>query len=108
MVKPDDISINGERSIRALSSDRLIEQLVSQRQRVFGITFWFVVAAEVAMWYFDWPMWVLIVVPIMWIGFLIHDNALLLLHELWEVNDQLAGRKDELKNLLERKGDNKN
>jgi len=78
MVKPDDILTNGERSNRALASDRLIEQLVSQRQRVFGITFWSVVAAEVAMWYFDWPMWVLIVVPIMWVGFLIHGNALLL------------------------------
>ncbi len=106
MVKPDDILTNGERSNRALASDKLMEQLVSQRQRVFGITFWFVVAAEVAMWYFDWPMWVLIVVPIMWVGFLIHDNALLLLHELWEINDQLAGRKDEFKNLLPRKGVN--
>ena len=47
-----------------------------------------------------------IVVPIMWVGFLIHDNALLLLHELWEINDQLAGRKDEFKNLLPRKGVN--
>ena len=47
-----------------------------------------------------------IVVPIMWVGFLIHDNALLLLHELWKINDQLAGRKDEFKNLLPRKGVN--
>ncbi len=76
MVKPADILINGEHSNRALALDRLIEQLVSQSQRVFGITFWFVVAAEVAMWYFDWPMWVLIVVPIMWVGYLIHDTEL--------------------------------
>jgi len=42
----------------------------------------------------------LMLLPIVWIGFLIHNNALLVLHELWEINDQLSGRKDEFRTLL--------
>jgi len=102
MVKPDPILLHGKRSDSAVSSDKLQEQLVAQRQRTFGLIFWLVVAAEAAMWYLDTPVWLLIVVPIIWVGFLIHNNALLILHELWEVNDQLSGRKDEYGKLIKR------
>lgn len=102
MIEPDPILLQGKRSDSAVSSDNLQGQLAAQRQRAFGITFWLVVAAEAAMWYFDTPVWLLIVVPIMWVGILIHNNALLILHELWEVNDQLSGRKDEFEKLIAR------
>ena len=106
MVEPDPILLEGKRSDSAVSSDKLQEQLAAQRQRVFGVTFWLVIAAEVAMWYYEIPVWVLIVLPVMWVGFVIHNNALLILHELWEVNDQLAGRKDEFRKLIEGKSEN--
>jgi len=103
MVKPDPVLLQGERSDRAVSSDKLQEELVGQRQRVFGITFWLVIVGDVALWYFDTPVWILVVLPVMWIGFLIHSNALLVLHELWEINDQLSGRKDDFGKLLRRR-----
>ena len=106
MVKPDPILLKGERSDSAVSSDKLQEQLAAQRQKVFGSTFWLVIAAEAAMWYFHAPVWLLIVVPVLWVGFIIHNNALLILHELWEVNDQLSGRKDEFGELIKREKNN--
>jgi hypothetical protein len=74
--------------------------LVAQRQRLFGILFWALIGTEAILWYFDRPEWILIAVPIAWLGVLIHNNALLILHELWEINDQLAGRKDEFSKIV--------
>ena len=100
MVKPDLILSEGERSEKASATDKLQEQLVGQRQRVFAVTFWIVVIIEIGFWYFDIDVWIRLVVPLLWIGFLIHNNALLVLHELWEINDQLSGRKDEFRDLV--------
>ena len=100
MVKPDPILTEEQRTEKALATDRLQEQLVAQRQRVFAVTFWLVVLAETGLWYFGVDAWMKLVLPLLWIGFLIHNNALLVLHELWEVNDQLSGRKDELKSVI--------
>ena len=107
MVKPDDILLSGARSEKARSSDKLVEQLVRQRQRVFGLTFWLLVLAESAFWYFNAGLWIRIVLPVVWLGFLLHNNSLLLLHELWEINDQLSGRKDELRRLVSRQEGNR-
>ena len=89
-----------ERSKKAFASDKLQEQLANQRQTVFRITFWLVVLIEIGLWYFQIDLWIRLVVPMLWIGLLIHNNALLILHELWEINDQLAGRKDEFRNVI--------
>lgn len=105
MVKPDDILLSRARSEKARASDKLAEQLVSQRQRVFALTFWLLLIAEAAFWYFDLALWVRIVLPLIWLGFLLHNNALLILHELWEINDQLSGRKDDLRRLVSRQED---
>ena len=94
---------NDNRTNQAIESDKLQNLLATQRERLFNITFIAVIVAEAAMWYFGLEVWVRIIVPIMWIGFLIHNNSLLLLHELWELNDQLSGRKDELRKLLQKK-----
>lgn len=93
-----------QRSERATEADVLAEKLVTQRQRVFAGTLWFVITFEVVFWYFDVGLWLRLLVPVLWIGFLIHNNALLVLHELWEINDQLAGRKDELRRLFAERG----
>jgi hypothetical protein len=42
-------------------------------------------------------------VPVVWLGVLIHNNALLIQHELWEINDQLAGRKDDFSRIFRMK-----
>ena len=88
------------RSRLARESDRAQEKNVAQRQWVFGVTLWVIVLAEAVLWYWQIETWVLIVIPLLWVGLLIHNNSLLILHELWEINDQLAGRKDEFRNLI--------
>lgn len=106
MVGPDPSLISSERSKKARASDEYQEKLVAQRQRLFAITFWIVVIMEAGLWYWGAPSWLTVVIPLFWIGFLIHNSALLVLHELWEINDQLAGRKDDFRILLtmERQG----
>ena len=100
MVNPDPALIEGARSEKSRAADQYQEQLVNQRQRLFAILFFAVVLIEIALWYWNIDVWVRLVVPILWVGLLVHNNALLILHELWELNDQLAGRKDEFRNLL--------
>ncbi len=106
MVKPDDVLLSVQRSETARASDKYVEQLVAQRQRVFGFTLSLVILAEAAFWHFDLGLWIRIVVPLIWVGFLIHNYALLILHELWEVNDQISGRKDDFRQLLPRQRPN--
>ena len=61
------------------------------------------IIAEAALWYYQADVWLLLAVPTAWVGILIHNNALLILHELWEMNDQLAGRKDEFSRIVRTK-----
>lgn len=102
MVKPNDILLPDQRSEKAQAADKLAEQLISQRQRLFGITLWSVILAEAAFWYFDLGLWIRIVVPLIWVGFLVHNFTLVILHELWELNDQISGRKDEFRQVISR------
>lgn len=102
MVKPDPILMTGERSEKARATDELQKKLATQQQRLFSMTFWLVVVLEAGLWYWEIDVWIRLIAPLLWIGFLIHSYALLILHELWEINDQLAGRKDELRNLLKK------
>ncbi len=98
----NDKSRLDQRSGTAKASDKFQEELAAQRQRVFSVTLFLVVIAEVLFWYLNQGLWLRVVVPIMWVGLLIHNNALLILHELWELNDQVSGRKDEFRQLLSR------
>jgi hypothetical protein len=101
-MQADKLPLSGHRSERARASDGHQAQLAVQRQRVFAILLWSLIAVEWILWYYDSPEWLLFVVPIGWLGILLHNNALLILHELWELNDQLAGRKDEFTNIVGR------
>jgi hypothetical protein len=85
-----------DRSAQAEASDAYQQQLIAQRQRTFGLLFFALVIVEAAVWYYH-------AVPVAWLGILIHNNALLILHELWEINDQLAGRKDEFSRIVRTK-----
>ena len=80
----------------------LVEALVAQRQLVFGVSLLLVVLAEVGFWFFNVGFWIRIVVPLIWVGVLVHNNALLILHELWELNDQISGRKDDFRKVVSR------
>jgi hypothetical protein len=96
--------VRGEgRSAQANASDAYQEQLIVQRQRTFGLLFLALIIVEAALWYSQSDTWLLLVVPVAWLGILIHNNALLILHELWEMNDQLAGRKDEFSRIVRMK-----
>ncbi|MQV46519.1 hypothetical protein [Sinorhizobium medicae] len=90
------------RSKKAVEADQLQEQLLKQRRWVFQVTATVTVLIEIGLWYWGADTWVQIVVPIFWIGLLLHNATLCILHELWELNDQLAGRKAELRALVSR------
>jgi hypothetical protein len=92
-----------DRSAQAEASDAYQQQLIAQRQRTFGLLFFALVIVEAAVWYYHADTWLLLAVPVAWLGILIHNNALLILHELWEINDQLAGRKDEFSRIVRTK-----
>lgn len=100
MTTPDPSLIPQDRSDQSRASDEYQEKLVAQRQQVFGLSLFVVVLVEIGLWYWSMEMWLHIVVPLFWIGLLLHSNALLILHELWEINDQLSGRKDEFRVLF--------
>lgn len=90
-------------SAKALDPDRLQEQLVGQRQRVFQVTSTLVVLVEIGLWFWGAATWIMIVVPLFWLGLVIHNATLCILHELWEINDQLSGRKAEFRSLISRR-----
>ena len=86
-------------------SDELQEKLVTEQQRSFAISFFFVLLLEIGFMYWGVAIWLRLIVPLLWIGYLIHRASIQIIHELYEINDQLAGRKDELKSMLIMKRD---
>jgi len=84
-----------ERSRSALSTDASAEELMRQRGEVIGIFVVVLMIAEIILYYFDQPGWIGIVVAIGWLGMLLGNELSLIYHELLELNDQIAGRKDE-------------
>ena len=75
------------KSERAQAADTIQEFLVTQRNWQFRLSLLVAVAAEIGLWYYDVATWIRVIVPLLWIGYLIHYYALGLLHELWEIND---------------------
>jgi len=92
-----------ERSRSAFSADASAEELMRQREEVIGIFFAVLIIAEFILYYFDQPGWIGIVVAIAWLGILLANELKLIYHELIELNDQIAGRKDEFRRILKDK-----
>ncbi len=92
-----------DRSATALDADRLQEQLVN-RSRVWQ--FWAAVGfLALGVWLALWKEISEVTIMtgvIAWAVFAIHLNFTQILHELYEINDQLAGRKDEFKATIQR------
>jgi hypothetical protein len=100
MAKINPLLLGGRRSAKAYAADEAQQKLVSQRFMVWHLMLGGLIVGEALLWYFDAPAWILLVVPMGWLGLVVQNNALVILHELWELNDQLAGRKDEFRSLL--------
>ena len=98
---------DSNRSERAQAADTIQEFLVTQPGRHFGISLFVAVVAEIGLWHYDVAIWIHVIVPLLWIGYLIHYYALGILHELWEINDQLAGRKDEFRGVVSNRSDDR-
>ena len=92
-----------ERSRSALSADASTYELMRQRGEVIGIFIVVLMIAETILYYFDQPGWIGIVFAIAWLGILLANELKLIYHELIELNDQLAGRKDEFRKILKDK-----
>ena len=92
-----------ERSKSALSADASVEELMWQREYFVQIFVVVLVIAEIILYYFNQPGWIGIVVAIAWLGILLANELKLVYHELIELNDQIAGRKDEFRRILKDK-----
>ena len=88
------------KSERAEAADTIQVAYVRQRKIQFGVLFFTIVAVEASLWHYDVEAWIQVVAAVLWIGYLIYIYGILILHELWEMNDQLAGRKDEFRHLV--------
>ena len=89
------------RSRAAIAVDEAAERLVRQRRTWMYVLLGALVVIESMLSWYAPPSWVYVVVGIAWLGIVVQDSLVHLQHELIEVNDQLAGRKDELRSLLE-------
>ena len=90
-----------ERSASAREADRLQEQIV-YRGRVWQV--WFLIAilaAGVGISAWQGVAGIYIIAGIAaWVVFALHLNFTAVLHELYELNDQIAGRKDEFRAIV--------
>jgi len=89
------------RSAFAREADRVQEQIVLRR-RIWQV--WFLVAVlamgvGLAVWRDVATVYIMAGIAA-WIVFSLHMSFTAVLHELYELNDQLAGRKDEFRELL--------
>ncbi len=89
-----------KRSESALEADALAEKLIEQREHAL----WFYLAAllivEGLIYYFDKPGWVGIVCAIAWLATYLGNELKIIYNELLEINDQIAGRKNEFSKIL--------
>ena len=88
------------RSEGAFAADRAADKLMNQRTRVIQFLNVFLVLFGLLVFYLEWPLWLVVLIGLGWVGNIIHNNDTLLLHELVEINDQLTGRKDELRAFI--------
>lgn len=89
------------RSASARNADRLQEQVVLKGRvwQVWSLIALLVVSVSVAGWQGVATMYVMAGIAA-WIVFSLHLSFTAVLHELFELNDQLAGRKDEFRRLM--------
>ena len=89
-----------DRSSSALESDALTEKLMEKREHVLWFFLAIIAAVEYCIYFFEVPSWVGVVFAIGWLGWLLANELKLILHELIELNDQIAGRKNEFKKVM--------
>ena len=92
----------GNRSASALESDRLQERIVYSGRvwLIWGLVAILAVGVGISDWR-DVAMIYIIAGIAAWIVFSLHLSFTAILHELYELNDQIAGRKDEFRRLVQ-------
>ena len=91
------------RSDSALAADKLQERIVYSG-RVWQL--WFLIGVlaggvGIAVWQDVATIYIIAGIAA-WVAFSFHLSFTAILHELYELNDQIAGRKDEFKDLVQR------
>jgi len=88
------------RSSSALETDTQSEKMMVQRDRVLWLFLVILVIVEYVICFFELPSWVGVVAAIGWLGWFLSNELKMILHELIELNDQIAGRKGEFKDIV--------
>ena len=88
------------RSQPALEADRLAERIISRRRWHFwGLVVILAIGVAVAVWQDVATIYIMAGIAA-WIAYLINHNFTAIFNELDEINNQIAGRKDEFKALV--------
>ena len=89
-----------ERTPDALNADRAAETHLGQRQRRWWLETAILVGGVAVCWSIEAPQTIAIAFIVWWVVFSLKLDLAAIMNEMFEINDQLAGRKDELKALL--------
>ena len=90
------------RSASALESDRLQERVVYSGRvwQFWGLMAILAVGVGISVWQDVATVYIIAGIAA-WIVYSLHLSFTAILHELYELNDQIAGRKDEFRRLVE-------
>ncbi len=90
------------RNASALEADKLQDRIVCSDRvwQFWGLVAILAVGVGIAVWQ-DVAMIYITAGIAAWIVFSLHLSFTAILHELYELNDQIAGRKDEFRQLLQ-------
>ena len=103
------LGIDG-RDAQTIESDRLAEQLLGKFERKFIYPLVIFVFLWGALFFGAWDaiffgylpenIGILALATVIWLLWIFHYLLLGIYHELWEINDQLSGRKSEFRDLI--------
>jgi hypothetical protein len=88
------------RSDSAYRADLRAIDLITSHQLAIWVLLVILVLVEGAIYYFNIPSWIGIAFGLGWLGLVVHLNLMPIYSELLELNDQVAGRKEDLRQLI--------
>ncbi len=91
-----------DRSASAREADKLQERIVfgGRAWQFWGLVVILAAGVGVSVWQDVATMYIIAGIAV-WIVFSLHLSFTAILHELYELNDQIAGRKDEFRSLVQ-------
>ena len=68
---------------------------VNKRNRTFALSLWTVIIVEIGLWYWGIEEWVRLVLPVLWLGVVIHLSATAVSLDVMEISARLSDNEDD-------------